>query len=322
MTGGRRGILFMKLRASLLVFLLACTSAAGSTRVWIDTDPSIGAPWREVDDAFALAFAFHSPELRITGISTTYGNAGLQRTTAVTRALVSSFGAVAGIEKTDVHSGASGAGDPSTKTAATDALAHALRKGRLTYIALGPLTNLACFLEVHPALAHRIERVLFVGGKSPDYELVFGRNGWLRIHDANVFKDPAAVRRVLESDIPLVLLPVETSSHLVLERELGRKLRDGGPAARFLHAKSRVWQWFWTSIVHHRGGPLFDSLAILLASKPDLVRIHLRHAAVRGNELIATHQPAGDSRPVGFATKVSLEGERLAVERLRQAPTE
>jgi inosine-uridine nucleoside N-ribohydrolase len=43
--------------------------------VWIDTDPSIGAPWREVDDAFALLLAFQSPELEIVGISSTYGNA-------------------------------------------------------------------------------------------------------------------------------------------------------------------------------------------------------------------------------------------------------
>jgi pyrimidine-specific ribonucleoside hydrolase len=61
-------------------------------RCWIDTDPSIGPPWREVDDAFALLLAFRCPELRIVGISTTYGNAPLRRTTAVGRDLVRRFG--------------------------------------------------------------------------------------------------------------------------------------------------------------------------------------------------------------------------------------
>ena len=63
-----------------------------TTAVWIDTDPAIGAPWREVDDAFALMLAFHSPELRIVGISTSYGNAALPRTTKVARDLVRRLG--------------------------------------------------------------------------------------------------------------------------------------------------------------------------------------------------------------------------------------
>ena len=31
------------------------------TDVWIDTDPSIGVPFHEADDGFALIQAFHSP---------------------------------------------------------------------------------------------------------------------------------------------------------------------------------------------------------------------------------------------------------------------
>src|SRR5947208_3258648 len=71
----------------LLVFFLASKSAAET--VWIDTDISIGSPLREVDDAFALLLAFHSPNLKIAGISTSYGNAPLAATTSAAHALIS-----------------------------------------------------------------------------------------------------------------------------------------------------------------------------------------------------------------------------------------
>ena len=60
--------------------------------VWIDTDPSIGVPLHEADDGFALVQAFHSPELRIRGISTTYGNAGLGTTDRIAREMARWFG--------------------------------------------------------------------------------------------------------------------------------------------------------------------------------------------------------------------------------------
>ena len=98
-----------------LVLSCGCAQAKG-TRVWIDTDPAIGSPFRDVDDAFALILAFHSPELHIAGISTTYGNAGLTRTTLVTRDLVRRFGQGAGITEADVYSGAASAGDVRKRT--------------------------------------------------------------------------------------------------------------------------------------------------------------------------------------------------------------
>ena len=152
-----------------LVLSCGCAQAKG-TRVWIDTDPAIGSPFRDVDDAFALILAFHSPELRIAGISTTYGNAGLRRTT-----LVSARSRPAVWPGRWNHRGGclfwrGIRGRFQTRTAASEALSRALRKERLTYIALGPLTNLAAVLEQHPNLAGRFERVIFVGGRSARYD--------------------------------------------------------------------------------------------------------------------------------------------------------
>ena len=292
--------------------------AATATDVWIDTDPSIGAPYREVDDAFALVLAFHSPELRIRGVSTAFGNAGLSRTTKVARELVAQFGGVAGVREADVHPGARSRSDDG-RTAAMDALAAALRRQRLTYIALGPLTNLAGFLAQHPELAGRIERVILVGGRSPGTVFAFGPTGGLTIHDANVVKDPDAVRAVLATTVPITFAPVEASSGLVLTKEGRLALRDASPAAQFLYGKSRVWMWFWTAVVQHGGGPLFDGLAIVGAAQPQLLASERRHAWVRPTgELVAERRLSRGARPVQFYARLRPGWERFVVARLKQ----
>ena len=95
----------------LCVFLafLCLAHNAGAERVWIDTDLSIGSPIREVDDGYALMLAFHSPEIRIAGLSTTYGNAPLGQTTRATLDMVRRFGDSAGIGRDDVFAGAKSA---------------------------------------------------------------------------------------------------------------------------------------------------------------------------------------------------------------------
>ncbi len=304
-----------------LMAIFACCGHLSAAKVWIDTDPSIGAPYREVDDAFALVLAFHSPELEIIGISTTYGNARLKRTTKVAREMVRSFGASGGLTDAAVHPGAASRRDIQTKTPATDALAAALRRDRLTYIALGPLTNLASFLVHHPELAGRIERVVFVGGRSPGTVFAFGPTGGLRIHDANVVKDPAAVRAVLASKIPVTLAPVETSSRLVLDKERRLRLRDGNSAAQFLYRKTRLWLWFWTGLVQHEGGPLFDGLAVLRAARPEMAPTERRYAWMRPTgELVAAPRPSRDTRPVDICARLGPGWERFVVSRLRGRP--
>jgi inosine-uridine nucleoside N-ribohydrolase len=179
-----------------------------------------------------------------------------------------------------VFEGAASPRDRAARTAATDALASQLRTRQLTYVALGPLTNLAAFLQLHPQLARKIERVIIVGGQSPDRPPRFGPNRSHRIHDANVFKDPASAALVLQAGIPITLAAIDTASQLALTRDDLEQLRDGGPVGRFLYRKTRVWLWFWTKYVREPGGLVFDALAILPAIEPKLLKTEPRFAKV------------------------------------------
>jgi pyrimidine-specific ribonucleoside hydrolase len=291
---------------------------ASAETVWIDTDVSIGSPIREVDDAYALILAFHSSEIRIAGVSTTYGNAPLGQTTRAAQDLVRRFGGCAGLTNSDVYPGAPSPAAIGDRSAASDALAAVLEKRKVTYIALGPLTNLATFVRLHPERAHRIDRVIFLGGQVPGTTLAFGPKRSFHIHDANVFKDPAAAEAVLLSNIPVTFVPIATASNLLLDATDLRKLEESGGPANYLSRQSRIWLWFWTNIVKTKGGPIFDVVALIAATKPGLVSIEKRYAKMDevGNLLLVRRSLTNGARPVRSCMSFAPETKDFVMRRL------
>lgn len=303
----------------LCVFIANLCLACGvqAATVWIDTDVSIGSPIREVDDAFALVLAFHSPEIRIAGLSTTYGNAPLGQTTRAARDLVQRFGRSAGLTVDHVFAGAESASDLGRRSGASDALATALQKQKVIYIALGPLTNLATFLRLHPKPAHRIERVIFVGGQVPGASLAFGPTRSFHIHDANVFKDSAATGAVLRSNIPLTLVPIATGSRLLVAGADLRQLERSGGAGNYLSRQSRIWRWFWTHLAKTDGGPIFDAVAIIPTTSPELLSIKNRYARMdQAGNLVVTPRLTNGARPVRYCTGFAPGMKRFVMQRL------
>lgn len=309
----RRALAFVVLTASPL-------TTASATHVWIDTDPAIGSPFREIDDGFALVLAFHSPELQIAGISSTYGNASLKTTTDAAMKLARPFGEVADVHMTTVYSGASSARDLGRTTRATEALASALRRRRLTYIGLGPLTNLATFIRLHPSLAGRIDRVIFLGGKTDSNPIALGRNHRIQIHDANVFKDPASVRVVIDSQIPMTIVPIVVASGLTLNVTDMQYLRASGNSGNYLYNNSRTWFWFWTQIAGNEGGPVFDALAVVTAARHEMINIDLRETAVSAQGELIRGEIHKRHRAVRWVRGFDSHLKTLFLERLARRP--
>ena len=306
------------------------------TDVWIDTDPSIGVPLHEADDGFALIQAFHSPELRIRGISTTYGNAGLATTTRIARKMTGRFGRVAGLTAENVSAGAASARDLGKPSEACEALRAALNERPLTYLALAPLTNLATLLILHPEAARGIERVVFVGGRSPGVRFRAGRWNPYEFTDGNFHKDNAAAATLLAVGPPLTLVPVECALQLLLtSRELERIGREGGPSGRYLATRARLWMNLWRLCFGTPGAVIFDCFAVLTVTHPHLFRREHRFVAItrdphgrtadhpRDVHLIASVEPASHHAREAVFCRDPLPGARaVLLERLlgRTAP--
>ena len=300
------------------------------TDVWIDTDPSIGVPLHEADDGFALIQAFHSPEIRIRGLSTAYGNAGLATTTRITREMVSHFGGPAGINDAHVFPGAASARDLGKSTAAAAALLAALQHRPLTYLALAPLTNLATFLTLHPEAARRIERVIFVGGRSPGVKFRAGRWNPYEFTDGNFHKDNAAAAILLAVGPPLTLVPVECALQLLLTpRELTRIGREGGPSGHYLATKARLWMNLWRFCFAVEGAVIFDCFAVLAVTHPQLLAREKRYAEIcpatnhgratspRQIHLLASREPrTSGARVVTFCFEPLPNARKIMIERL------
>ncbi|MEA3210810.1 MAG: hypothetical protein QOE70_3867 [Chthoniobacter sp.] len=251
--------------------------------VWIDTDPSIGLPLHDADDGFALIQAFHSPELVIRGIASIYGNARLRRTDQIAREIARLFGPPAGLDANDVYPGAASAAELGQSTPAAEALQRALREsaGPLTCLALGPLTNLATVIQRAPGLAaEKIERVIFVGGRTPGSRFFFGSWNPYEFHDANFEKDPEAAAIVLGSRLPVTFVPLELTSKMALTPADFTRISASGEAGRWLAGKARLWLWLWRICFGVPGGLVHDCLAVLAATHPHLLCFEPREASI------------------------------------------
>lgn len=250
----------------LVLVLLAMATVQAQIPVWIDTDPSVAPGGHEVDDGFALIQAFHSKEIAIRGVSVVFGNAPLTAALPIAKQLLHLL--KAGIEP---YSGAAGASQLGEPTPASRALATALRKEKLTILAIGPATNVATVLKRDPDLASRIERIIAVAGRRPDQHFVVG-NTTRPLRDFNFEMDPEAFQVLLDSKVPLVLAPWEISSKVWLTASDLDQLRGHNAALDWLYEPASDWLQLWRKQFGVDGFNPFDTLAVAVLTSPALIQ--------------------------------------------------
>ena len=242
----------------------------------IDTDPG-------VDDAVAVMLAVASPEVQLLAVTTVFGNAGVETTTANALRLR----ALAGLGQLPVAAGAArplvyparsrsarghgrdGLGgradllpEPSGGVNALGAvtlMATLLRDAvtPVTLVAVGPLTNIALLLAVHPEVKPRIDRIVTMGGNLGGPPAEF-----------NINSDPEAARRVLvEEDVPITLVPLDLTLRVTVDGAWLAKLAAAGPRCAALAGVVKHYRDLYGK---HRWAPvaLHDSVAMLEAAVP------------------------------------------------------
>lgn len=296
----------------------------------LDCDPGI-------DDAVALLLACASPELSLLGVTTVAGNVALTHTTHNARRLL----ALAGRQDVPV---AAGADRPLVRTSpgrahhvhgedgvhravlpeptvppdprtAVDLLADTVRDAAdpVTLVAVGPLTNVALFYAVHPALAARLHRVVVMGGSA-------GAGNASAAAEFNVWSDPEAAYRVLTDPglpraVPTTMIGLDLTATIPLtEADLG-VLAAGGPAGQACAAMLAPE----AERRRREGGrpepAVHDAVAVASVLRPDLVRtipatvtVDCSADAGRGGTLV---QPAPKGAPltaaVGAARRIILD---------------
>jgi inosine-uridine nucleoside N-ribohydrolase len=263
------------------------------TPIVLDCDPGH-------DDAIALLLALASPELDLLGVTTTYGNQTLEKTTANALRVLElagragvpvASGAAEPLERelvvaAHVH-GESGLDGPtlpppSVDPVSTDAvawIADAVRgaDAPVTLVPTGPLTNVARYLETHGT--DGVARIVLMGG-------AIAEGNMTPAAEFNIWADPEAAQIVFEAELDVTMIGLDVTHKAVTGPDVQRRLREAGSIGVFV---AELVDFF---TVYHRqtygwdGAPIHDAVAIAHVLVPGLVETKLRNVEVeRGSEL-------------------------------------
>jgi inosine-uridine nucleoside N-ribohydrolase len=249
----------------------------------IDSDPGL-------DDALAIALAVARPELDLLAVTTVGGNADVGDETENALRLLALFGrpdipvaqgsaeALLGriVRAKEIH-GQGGIGttvlSPSSAQARTEGaveLIAGILRGHPEPVVLcpiGPLTNIALLLRLHPSLAGRIAHVCLMGGS-------IGDGNTTAAAEFNVYADPEAAAIVFESGLPITMMGLDVTHQAVLYESAVDRLRAlptrsgavGAGLAAF--AMTREGQWYGTPRMS-----VHDAVAVAHLAVPDLVAV-------------------------------------------------
>ncbi len=261
----------------------------------IDTDPG-------QDDAAAILMAFGLDRLgliELKALTVVAGNVGLHHTATNARIIADWAGredcpVYAGADKPllrplvtaeEVHgkTGLDGCErhDPRTplqERHAVDYLIDTLRTataGSITLCPIGPLTNIAQALSLAPDCAQGIKEIVLMGGA------YFEAGNITPAAEFNFYVDPHAAHIVLQSGVPIKILPLDVTHKACITTERMDKLRalpnqNGPRLANILQSYER----YDTQKFGLNGGPLHDPCAIACAVFPELFTRKACHVVV------------------------------------------
>lgn len=251
-----------------------------------------------VDDAAAILFALLTPEIKVEGITTGFGNIGMEQATENTLRVIQlagcryevpvAAGAAAPLDREfkgavpHIH-GNNGIGDailpespqrPLSESAADFIVRMAgEHPGELTLVTVGRLTNLAMALMKDPSVADKLKKVVVMGGA------IYAPGNATPVSEANLHGDPEAAALVFESNVPLTVVGLDVTQKTRLTRAHLEYLSKHAPASKqpiihFLTESMEVYFDFYNRSNNFLGEcPMHDPLAVLVALNPSLVHI-------------------------------------------------
>lgn len=258
-----------------------------ATPIILDCDPGH-------DDAIALLLALASPEIELLGVTTTYGNQTLDKTTANAIRVLELVGradvpVAAGAEgpltrelmvAAHVH-GDSGLDGPALppaqeKPASQDAVAFLADRiwasqRPVTLVPTGPLTNVARYLEAHGL--EGIERIVLMGGS-------IAEGNFTPAAEFNIWCDPEAAQRVFSSGLDVTMIGLDVTHRAILGPPLEKRFRTAGRIGTFVAELNAFFTRYHQATYGWDGAPIHDAVAVAHVIQPGLVETRHRNVEI------------------------------------------
>jgi purine nucleosidase len=323
---------------------------SGAKRIILDCDPAIG-PGLDADDVLALLFVLASPELKLEGVTTTYGNVEAWRATenalrtleAAQRLDVPvSMGMtmpLAGrlhdraIQEFELHRSKVGPIDRervrkgrSPQHASDFIVSKAMENpGEITVLAVGPLTNLAMAMLKEPELKSNLRQITILGGAF-GREPQFGRGNITPVAEYNIWHDPLAADIVFTAGVPMTVVGLDlcnpNKNTVLYEDQLMSLVERKTPFTAFLREVCETYikapKFTWAK----KGCVLYDILAAATLVDRSLIVTEKSNVRVETvGELAMGQTIASPSEQGNVDLGVDVDGPRfisLFVERIQK----
>jgi inosine-uridine nucleoside N-ribohydrolase len=258
-----------------------------TTPIVLDCDPGH-------DDAIALLLALASPELDLLGVTTTYGNQTLEKTTTNALRVLELVGradvpVAAGADRplerelvvaAHVHgeSGLDGPALPEASGAPTsdDAVAFIAEQlesasAQVTIVATGPLTNVARYLATHGSIG--IDRIVLMGG-------AIAEGNFTPAAEFNIWCDPEAAAAVFASGLDVTMLGLDVTHQALLGPAVEERLRAAGRIGSFVADLNVFFTRYHRETYGWDGAPIHDAVAVAHLVRPVLIETRRRNVQV------------------------------------------
>ena len=247
--------------------------------VIIDCDPGI-------DDAMAIMNAFATESIKVKLLSTVSGNLSIENTLKNTLKLTELFGCDVPVSK--------GASSPIKRQAIyasmaqgdkgfggyqfdevkgkpislerEDALHYYLHDNaarRSVIVCLGPMTNVAKLLKTYPEDKEYISKIVFMGGSKDE------DGSTMPYREFNIAYDPEATKQVIESGIPLVMVPMELGHIAYFDKQEQRQINK---INKLGHVFYQMFKGYKDFHVGKLGAAVHDSCAVLYLTYPEIFK--------------------------------------------------
>ncbi|BBI36426.1 nucleoside hydrolase [Cohnella abietis] len=255
-----------------------------------------------IDDTMAIAYAAHSPELQLLGLTTLFGNVSVEESTRNSLYVLEMLGR----EEVEVYAGA---GKPFARdnvlgyakhVHGEDGLGGALqdaipkrtagsmtaaqfminqvrsKPGEVTIIAVGPMTNLALAIQADPEFVTLVDQVVIMGGS------VTVKGNVSPYAEANIRSDPEAAKYVFQSGLPITLVGLDVTMKTLLPRTRLQEWRNKDTKlSQFVADAADFYMNAYETWNPGIGGcALHDPLAVGMVIDPSFCRTEAMHVEV------------------------------------------
>ncbi len=260
------------------------------TRVWLDTDPGMGAPGSDIDDGLAILMLLGSPELQLEGVSVCFGNVPLAQALTCARRVLA-----AAASDAPIYAGAAAAAERGRPSPAVEAMRGAVdaSPGEITLLAIGPLTNVATAMSLDRDFARKLRRLVVMGGAV--HFPHFAEYGEFNFH-----QDGRAAAEVMTAVCPRTLVTMDLCAQATFRREhLDAMTSPGGAVADLLQETVPRWLDLWKRQWNLDGFFPWDPIAVAWLTHPELFdrrpcRFRVEPEGERQGRLLDFEEVAGD----------------------------